>query len=52
MAQLIRHGTWVIVPVGVAVAFLYLHVSAKFYPRSLARYDDARDGGHPQPPEE
>lgn len=52
MDLLIKHGTWVIVPIGAAVAFVYLHVSAKVYPRRLARHDTARDGDHPEPPKE
>ena len=52
MHLLIKHGTWFIMPVGAAVAFVYLHLSAKVYPRLLSRADDEQDGGHPGPPVE
>lgn len=52
MVELIKHGTWAVLPVGVAVAFVYLHVSAKVYPRLLSRHDQKEDGGNPEPPTE
>jgi hypothetical protein len=52
MATMIKHGTWAIVPITFALGFLYLHVSAKVFPRRLARHDDAADGRRPEPPAE
>lgn len=46
MALLVKHGTWVIIPAGLALAFVYTHVYAKIYPflvaRSLAQEDVSR----------
>jgi hypothetical protein len=43
MDLLIKHGTWVIVPIGIALSFIYLIVAPKLYPflaaRSLAEED-------------
>lgn len=43
MDLLIKHGTWVIVPIGIALSFIYLIVAPKIYPflaaRSLAEED-------------
>jgi hypothetical protein len=50
MSLLIRHGTWAIVPLIAAAAFLYLHVFPRVYPRLLARGQDRLDGGRPDAP--
>jgi hypothetical protein len=52
MASLIEHGTWSIIPLVLAGAFLLFHVAPRLYPRLLARYDATRDGGRPEPPAE
>ena len=43
MSLLIDHGTWIIVPIGLFVAFVYLHVYPKVYGRLLARWLQEND---------
>ncbi len=43
MAMLIRHGTWMIIPGGLALAFVCNHIYAKAFPRLLARALDEED---------
>ena len=37
MDLLIKHGTWVIVPVLLTVGYVYLHASGTVYPRLAGR---------------
>jgi hypothetical protein len=37
MDLLIKHGTWIIVPAGLMLAFVCTHVYAKVYPFLIAR---------------
>ncbi len=37
MDMLIKHGTWMIVPGGLALALIYNHVYAKVFPHLIAR---------------
>ncbi len=37
MDLLIKHGTWVIIPACLVLAFVYTHVYAKVYPFLIAR---------------
>ena len=52
MDLLIKHGTWVIVPIVLAVSFVYMHVYPKVYPflvaRSLAECDARQPAGQPR----
>lgn len=43
MDLLIEHGTWAIVPIGLALSFIYLHVFPKVYPFLVARRLDEED---------
>ncbi len=37
MDLLIKHGTWIIIPASLVLAFVYTHVYAKVYPFLIAR---------------
>jgi hypothetical protein len=44
MDLLIKHGTWILVPIGLFLSFAYLHIFPKVYPFLLARRLDEQDG--------
>jgi hypothetical protein len=37
MDLLIKHGTWIIIPAGLLLSFVFTHVYAKVYPFLIAR---------------
>ena len=47
MDLLIKHGTWIVVPIGLAVSLIYMHVYPKVYPFLVARSLDEQDGRKP-----
>lgn len=49
MDLLIKHGTWIIVPIGLILSFVYLAVYPKVYPFLLARFLKEEDALNDSP---